>query len=102
MVVGMAEVNWEDQVAGAGGRLGHSPIPTGEDGHGPVAEQEALGYSCSCGSRTCGLDMALKAAWRAGIRLAALAWPLPEPPPAVTIEPEQLDRLLADAGAQRR
>lgn len=97
----MAEVNWEDQVAGAGGRLGHSPIPTDEDGHGPVPEQEALGFSCSCGSRACGLDKALKAAWRSGLRLAATALPMPQAPPAVTIEPERLERLLADVGAQR-
>ena len=77
----MAEVNWENQVAGADGRLGqHSPIPTDEDGHGPVPDQEALGYSCSCGSRSCELDRALKAAWRSGIRLAAHAWPGPPPP----------------------
>jgi hypothetical protein len=98
----MAEVNWEDPVAGAGGRLGHSPIPTDEDGHGPVPDQEAVGYACSCGSRTCGLDKALKDAWRSGVRLAALAWPSPPAPPAVVLEPERLERLLADAGAQRR
>ena len=75
----MAEVNWGNQVAGADGRLGqHSPIPTDEDGQGPVPDQEAVGYSCSCGSRSCELDRALKGAWRSGIRLAALAWP--EPP----------------------
>lgn len=96
----MAEVNWEIQGAGADGRLGHSPIPTDEDGRGPVPDQEALGYSCSCGSRTCMLDKALKDAWRSGVRLAALAWP--QPPPAVTLEPEQLSRLLESAGASAR
>jgi hypothetical protein len=44
----------------------------------------------------------LKDAWRSGVRLAALAWPVPQPPPAVTLEPERLNRLLADAGGQRR
>ena len=98
----MAEVNWDDQVAGAGGRLGHSPIPTDEDGHGPVPDQEALGYACSCGSRACGLDKALKDAWRSGVRLAALAWPSPPAPPAVVLEPERLNRLLATVGARTR
>lgn len=77
----MAEVNWGNQVAGADGRLGqHSPIPTDEDGHGPVPDQEAVGYSCSCGSRSCELDKALKDAWRSGVRLAAHAWGGPLPP----------------------
>jgi hypothetical protein len=98
----MAEVNWEFQGAGADGRLGHSPIPTDEDGHGPVPDQEALGYSCSCGSRSCVLDKALKDAWRSGVRLAARAWPSPPLPRGVALEPEQLSRLLESAGASGR
>ncbi len=95
----MAEVNWENQGAGADGRLGHSPIPTDEDGHGPVPEQEALGYACSCGSRACEMDKALKDAWRSGLRLAALAWAVPPPPTASALEPEQVYRLLSATGA---
>jgi hypothetical protein len=99
----MAEVNWEIQGAGADGRLGqHSPIPTDEEGRGPVPDQEALGYACSCGSRSCGLDKALKDAWRSGVRLAALAWPTSQPPAEVALAPERLHRLLSTSGAGSR
>ena len=92
----MAEVNWGNLGAGASGQPEHLPIPTDEAGYGPVADQEARGYSCRCGSRDCLLDKALKDAWRSGVRLAALAWP----PPARPLDPKQVERLLATAGAR--
>jgi hypothetical protein len=97
----MAEVNWGNLGAGASGQPEHLPIPTDEDGYGPVPDQEARGYSCRCGSRSCLLDKALKDAWRSGVRLAALAWPIPAPLAVNVLEPEQVDRLLAASGVQR-
>ena len=99
----MAEVNWENQGAGADGRLGqHSPLPTDEDGHGPVPDQEAVGYACSCGSRACALDKALKDAWRSGVRLAALAWPSPPPLPAKAFEQDPGRSVLVSTWGPQR
>ena len=90
----MAEVNWGDLGAGASGQPEHQPIATDEDGHGPVPDGEAVGYACRCGSRSCRLDTALKAAWRSGVRLAAQAWPSP-PPPRRELDPQQVRQLLS-------
>ena len=97
----MAMVNWGNLGAGASGQPEHLPIPTDEDGYGPVPDQQARGYACRCGSRSCPLDKALKDAWLSGVRLAADAWPSPPPEPARALEPEELHRLLSAAGAGR-